>query len=1429
MNGLVPVVPCPSRPRGRSARSAAAFSYSGGGMRGRELVLALALLALVPACQPQVSANQFVVDVSNQQSCVAVTSDIDGSLVCDSQGETAVITLALNPGNVYRFTESVLLPEGEGSNGTCQSTGSSGDLSGANECYEGTQAQYDVEVTQINMRRGLYGRDLELPYAYAAFHSKAYRKTFTMDQNNLNGFAQTFTPGADDDAVFYPTVRIDNIVTTSAIYNAGELLSFPGAPGYLETLLDLIDGVLSDLSLLNSNYVIWGEIDFEATTDDDQNALLVLVTDRATACQNILYTDMLTSVVSVSSARTFFDAPWVTSASREACDGGTCPGSYNCNLDFCCGSMPGQQSLSFDELNKCNDPSYCKERATWCDMSQIYYSAYKYPEWMNMPGQYNENNYDDDSDDDSCGSDNDNESSSGGICDFAECGSDITDKQAYYIAQEWCDCPNVVLTGDSPPAGTLDFSDCEALCATDGLGGGEDGEAATSMDINLSSKQGGSCGRFGPEDKRDDDDDDEQNVLNSTFLGGVGDGSKTCAGCDREVRSYCPSTCRDKSMQDLMGNVAGKTSPACRKLRGQAPRVDYVYVGVDDFDNIARNGMTSAGCVEQCLDQPGCNPSLECVDTSRPPLHDDDYENKLVFGPYRTNWVHDVIPGLNSELLTMHPNAGGTWYNDQDNIRAVPANDDTFGSVDDEFFCSSYGMNDQGTGTQTYVAECPPAFCIPDLDHQPDGKFFRCIDDEGDMNPDFICPDGYFPAGATAADVRRQCNRPFPRYADDYDPDPLLSDGSNPDGLHPSDPYDYDPRPATVCPLTVWDRVPLLAADQRRYVDTSATYRVAAFSTAEAFALYGPFCHAYYMDAYGTPQFDVRVTRRDLAPDNPRATQVVTVSVYSEEAAGGGFSTYYGISDDGTMLVRLRGVSSTSSGSALGTELNDMLVICNGTFNGLAGAPQPPYRMAGPSNDPRVAARSPWATIRDGVSYFFEGFLQTIYGHGVAVLNAEFVALFPIPQVLWSVPGSYDTRDYADLSALDAAADDVSIKRGSGWYTVTQRQQATYGEGENQIGMKADYFKNDDNAALACSKPRYSAVPGVITGFDWTVQQHNMDFDVNTNAAFNHRTQLTNMLSNNFGTYTRYLRDYVLDVSTPAIVFGRMMEFMSLPTCSDVIAALAEFGHQPNGYLRDAGSGPCDLPTMYPHGGSFYYKDPTVNNADTTVTVEISQVNAAFTGTVNVVQRGIFVDNPAPFCTVGENSSDGQITISAQNVGEFEADFLVVAQCDSDVEVTSSQSLSLSSEQIAAFTILLSHSNLGPAATNSSRLFSCDLFLTNPGAPDPTTEYFDTETLDNCAIVAEEGGAVTGTVPRTGSDTCLDYGTGCAAAPGAGGPRVDDAFGANWMLIAATTMLVLLLVSATCLCCSQRFATAQNKAHQTARIQKDSYKSRAKK
>ncbi len=1353
-------------------------------------------LLLISTCLAQTPATTGVIDVQTQQSCVAVTQNTDGTMDCNESGEASVITLGMSPGSILEFEQSAVLPAGEASEGTSGCKTSESFTTGGGQCYESTRVSFNVEASQITMSRALYGRDLEIPYAYAGFHSKSFRRVPFGPTADLSGKATAFIPYADDFAVFYPTVRIDNIVATSS-----------------QTAL------IGTQLLPGDQYKNWGEsdlgfTDFTGTLPD--------------ACQDIIYTDDFDDLR--GSGRVFFSYPWATSSAREYNHDKTEPGNYDCKEQLCCGAFPGQLSPSADDLNKCPDATYCMERATWCDMNLIYYGDYGGVTWMNMDGglggDMNRDNYDDDDDDDSCGDgSSDDENDSGGICDFASCGNSITDAQKESIASKWCDCDGG------------GFDECSPNC----YASGPRGDGGSTLDINLSSKQGGRSRRFGGEEDAKDDDNDDENTPIDTDLG---DGGKICTGCESAERAFCPEVCMQKFAQDLIGTPAFtavtsgepqnafKTHPACRMLRGAMGRVDVVYVGIDDggdTTDINNTGMIYPGCVQDCLDTDGCNPIDACINEERAPLYDDtdndEARRNLVDGPWRLNWVNGVVPGLDSRIFTNHPNAEYTWYNAEDNIRLNPPDDDSFGSLDDDSFCTAEGLGDQYLAGSdypvTYVAECPGAVCIPNGDFQPDGSYFRCIDDDGDVPPSFLCPHGFFLDGATASDVRRQCQRPYPRYEDDYSK-ANGNDGNNPDGMHPADAFDYDPKPATVCPLSNFDRMPIMNADQRRFVDHDSSSRIAMHNTAEAFALYGPFCYAEYMAAYGQPEFVVRVTRTDLSPD-PLPPQVVTVTVFSEttETAnqnGADVSSFYGVSDDGTMFVRLKSVSSVDG--SLGVEMDEMLVTCNATFHGGRGAPAIPYNMAGATVDPAKSAMSPWPAIQEHISCFFEGFYQTVVGHGGCVENSGLVALLPIPQILFSAPDSYDPRDFDDD---DNQPVNVGIKQGSGWFTVSKRDQATYGEGFRQIGMKADLFANAANAERACSLERFAAVPGMIPGFDFTIQQRNYDSDIQASKLGTSTKRLLDKKSNNFGYYERYLRDRVLTESTPAIVFGRMMEFLSLDSCSQVISALSEFAHLPSGYMADTGDGPCGVPTMHVHNGKFYFQDPTVNNAQTTIILEISQADGVFLGTVNEIMRGVFVDDPIPVCGVAADSSSGRITISAQNVGALTANFLVTGTCDNDVAVTSTQILALDSQEIGQFTLLLSHGSVGRNVTSNID-FTCTLVITNPGAPDPTTEFFDSVTLDNCLLTTHTGGSSTSGVPPTDINICTDFAVGCGLEPGTGGPTANE--GGDSFVLVCLISFALFVASAIYLWACLKLAVKQDKKYDEAKIQKMIYTQR---
>lgn len=1382
-----------------------------GGGATRWAVLACLLIYLSCA---HAQGQTGLINVNSEQTCAAVTSGTDGTMECGDTGEATTLTVGITPGTILTFQESALLPTGENGVGGC--SGASDFVAGDNVCYRSTLVEFTVEATQIKTSRAMYGRELKIPTAYAGFHTKTFRRVYDPDQSDLAGKSTFFVPLADENAVFYPTVRIENILATST-----------QAPNISPTV------IASDYAA-TEEYRLWGESDPD-NTDFMGNIPL--------ACQFTMHRDDYDVLGEIG--RVIFDAPWVTSTAREfRATKKDEPGNYSCEKKLCCGALPGQIDIDLLGLNTCQDPTFCMERATWCDMNRVYYGDYNGAALFEMPGDTNDQNYDDDEDDDSCGSgDDDNESQGGGICDFSECSTgDLTTDQMYRIAQQDCDC-SFSLTGDDPPA-NADFSSCVAICYVDS----DDGDAGSSLDINLSSKQGFKSRRFGDlEDHGDDDEDDETNIANGTFLEGFGDGGKSCSGCDSPRRAFCPEACRDTSMQDLIGTpgynpmdaagITGKTHPACRMLRGMAPRVDVVYVGIDDGGSESDNdntGMISSTCVDDCFNTPGCEPTEVCKNLERDALYDDtdnDVDRRtLVEGPYRVNWVNGVIPGLSSELFTDHPNMGGMWYNSEDNIRSRPSADDSFGSIDDDQYCSAFGLNDQSLNGElgTYVAECPSAMCIPDGNHQPDGSFFRCIDDDEDVYESFRCPAGFFPQGATAEDVRRICHAPYPRYSDDTDPVASESDGSNPDGMHPEDPFNYDPKPATVCPLTIRDRIPLLASDQRRFVDHDydSKPRIATHTTGEAFALYGPYCHASYMAAYGSPEFAVRVIRRDLSTVDPLPTQNVTVTVFSEstaDASGGtaDVTKFYGVSDDGSMFVRLGNVRSEAG--TLGVEMDDMIVVCNGTFNGDAGAPNPTYRMAGATSDPVQAAQSPWDIIAAGSSVFFAGYLQTVFGHGVEVQNSGFTGLLPIPQVLQSAPDAYDTRDYSSSNPPT----DVGIKKGSGWFTVTKRQQSTYGTGYRQIGQTPELFANDANAQRACSEPRFSAVPGMIPGKDYTLQQRNYDSGVIASLPKLSTTRIVGKVSGNRGTEERYYRD-TLPESTPAIVFGRLFEFMSLDTCEEIVAKLNKFGHLPKDYLRDTGSGKCGAPTQWIHDGKFYFEDPTVNNAQTVITLDITQANSRYGGTVDVIQRAVFVADPVPTCEVATNSADGSIRISAQNVGEFAANFIVTGSCDSGVRITATAALSIPPDQIREFTLLVSHDDTFDAGANSNNgtvvtNFTCDLFISNPGVADPSTEFFDEANLTNCELYNSDSGSGPTALPQNAINICTEMSNGCDFGPSTGDRGYAASSGS--MMITGTIALVALVSAFLFMGGCAWMTTSQDKALYKAKLEKTIYES----
>jgi len=1316
-----------------------------------------------------------IVSVTVGASCVAITGS-DGTMSCEN-GEATTMQMVISPGETFSLNLVSFYPTGS-SQAPDPSDPPGGGEGPGNRSPTTRPFRLDATMSRVAAGYDMTPLNIDVPSAYSCLYTSTYEINSNLNGGVVRpGYAEAFIPNADQYRSFYRTARVTNINANTD--------SPPVSPG----------PVIPRSSALAVRS--WGggfTPDYQVITDSDYGSAcfgFTTVTDIYESRTQLLRGNLTNNII----GQMMFDAPFVSSTFPERSGSG---GSFNCQKDFCCGTFDFATSLGH-----CNDPSFCPERAMHCSSNMPYVGSYTDRRlFFKVNGDIDK--YDDDDDDDGCDNVSDEEDStdadSGGICysirSSGGCANQLTAASRLQQALNNCDC-TVTATDASGATTAVDYDTCEPLCLAQTRG---DALFTGSMnDINLMSKRGNPSRRVNDITDEKDFDDDEDDEIGTQVGDGLGDSGKHCYNiCNSESRSYCPEHCQYTYAQDLVGTagnteVTGKTNPGCRQLNGQLPVQRPVSIYIDDGDEVgdeSSNGMISATCVSNCTATPGCDPVLACVDrfgcVNCDDGDEDDGRRLLTTGPEMINNENAVIIAT-GYLFSNHLTKGWTHFSDSNGgTRGDPPvapEDDSYGSLDDDYYCDVTGFGDQSTATSdyaTWVARCPAAFCIAPIEYQPDDNYY--FDDLNLLPDEYFCPKGMFPEyneDTTANDVRRICNRPLPqRVVGSTDPDA---------------PYAYDQFPFTVCPLGHPDRIGIIPIDQLRYTqsaggddegDAGIPYRVMAHDTAEAVGELGAYCMPNKVAKTPRYYYNVTITLTDLTPNVDPDDAVQTIVLTPQEDGNGDATTnFFGLSADNTVYAKLLGIKSSSG--VIAPDLDATVMLCNATDDGGPGVPSRPYRMAGGGLSVSEASQtSPWLIAATGRSYYWDSTVLVregaTVGPGEPVVyeNTNYVGLLPLPEILASMPDAYDVRDLDTITDPDA----LGIKKGSWWYMLTGGQQAWLGTGVGQLGMRADTYSNDAAAAQVCLGGFCNGVPG-WEGNIFTLQQRNRDSGFSNNDDPRLNTQRVQKDSGNAGAYERYLRDVVLKVNTPAMVNGRLHDFLYLDDPESLKQQLVRFGHLPASFFSDSADGlttsdgrdQAGLPTMFIHDNVLISQDPAFSATNVFERFELSFDNTVLFDASSDLAAGQFVDSPVPICAVGTFSTSGQLTIAAENTGSETASFLVSATCDGSVSAGAPQARTLTPGQTTQFTVVLSHT--GPELPSTPYIpdggngtesaidpaiydFSCTVYLGTPVFPNPELYHYDSVTLNDCKIAAGGDSDTTASLPG-GDNQCTSFGIGC--------------------------------------------------------------------
>jgi len=1364
------------------------------------------------------SGNDGILSVTVGKSCVAVTGD-DGTMTCDS-GEATTMQMILTPGRTFSLDLVTLYPSGAIQFPADDEPVGGGEGPGSRTP---TTRPFRLDATMSRVVAGydITPLNIDVPSAYSCLYTATYAITDELNGGVLRpGEPDLFLSNSDNYKNFYRTARLTNIHANTRAPALGEGAVVDEIPRSAARAVATWGGAT------NINYQDLLDVTSFTDTCTKMSTVVDIFESRNQGFPDILTSDDRGQII--------FDGNFVTSTARE---GPGSAGSYSCQNDLCCGQFGLDQ-----ELGHCDDDTVCTERAMQCSANTPYLGSYVdrglfYLVNVLTTSDDDDNDhlvdkYDDDDDNDGCSYADDDESNtgaddldSGGIC-YGVRSTGCTQEELNpasrrQLAEANCDC-------SFTSSGDIDYDTCEPRC-TVGLGLRSTQEGGSMNDINLIDSatgdplRGGTSRRFNDiTDEKDIDDDNDDETGSDSGSAGM----QCYNTCNSASRTYCPEHCRDVFAQDLRGTAyntgeTGKTNPACRQLNGQLPVQVPVSIYIDDggdTDDDDNTGMLSVECVQNCQMTPGCDPVRDCSNPFALPNEDDgdddDGRKRLSNGPSMVNNENMVLPGASYQFGN-HLTRGGSWFSDSNGgTRGVAPEDDAYGSIDDDYYCSVDGIGDQPTASGindgTWVARCPVAFCIAPIQYQPDDNYYF---QDLELLPDnYFCPLGMFPPNANSYDIRRICNEPLPqRVLDSDDPDA---------------PYAYDQLPFTVCPTGHRDRMGLITVDQLTYTtddDPRIPNRVMGHDTAEAIGALGAYCMPNKVAKTPRYYYNVTVTITDLSPNADPDTQVETLVMtpQTDTSSDGTTTTFYALSSDNTIYAKLLGLKSADN--VIAPDLDATIMLCNATADGGPGTPDIPYRMAGDLTVSEAAQSSPWLIAAAGRSYFWDSTVLvrdgTSGGGPVIIDNNDFLGLLPLPEVLYSMPGAYDQRDVDDSTDVTT----LGIKKGSWWYMLTGGQQAWLGEGLGQLGMRPDIFSNSAAAEQACLGAFCSGVPG-IEGNRWTLQMRNRDsgFVSMTDPRLNTMRIAKESLTG--GARERYVRDYVIEVNTPAMVNGRLHDFLYLDDPESLKNELVKFKHLPASYFSDVasttttsdGRPQASLPTMFIQGNVLLSQDPAFSTDSVFERFELSFENTVLLDADSDLQDGQFVDNPVPICAVGSFSSSGQLTLSAENLGDQPASFTVSAECDGSVSAGASQTRTLDPGQTSQFTIVLAHTgpNLpatpyfnadDPSNTTESAIpadaydFTCTAYLGTPVFPNPQLYNYDTAVIDNCKLAAGGDTDTTASVP-TGTNTCTSFGVGCpAVGEGDAGPTDQKTVRTYYALLVG--VLVALIFMAAIIAC----------------------------
>lgn len=1416
------------------------------------------------------SAQQGIVDVTAGQSCAAVSRGPSGKLECNG-GESVRVDLSLSPGETVVLDFFTIYPDG----GT-ETLDSSGQYVPPGEDADpppssgrqlvGTPIQITVEQSEVVAGYSMEATGDPMPFLHVCHYTAAHERTLNVDGSRRpDGFPQFFVPHTVANRNFYSAVRVRSLTAT----NSRRL------PADMQERLKE-----------------WGA---RVSPYDERTGYSMAM---HFACSDVL---SLADVVEGESTSdylfgsAYFNAPFVGAVGSE--DYGLA-GIYNSATSVCCAALNGdlEGTTGTIDSSTSDDASFCPERTFDCSpaiqfigQSVRFKQRHTYYQLAGVqdqtPDQFTSATVDlldDDNDDDGYrnpanqdddASEDDDESDPRGnercsVLASANSDGTLTDDEAYTIANN--DCENCGFS-DTTTAATADFSSCTPHCKLEEQGTGSLNDLdIPSLNGKVSRRKGGLISLTG-----DDDHDSELNDV--LFLDGATGAS--CNTCNSKTRAYCPEFCQFGLAMNFAGTVSEYSEigdPTGRILAGTLAWKVPVSIATDDGgaegDDDGNNGMLTNTCVADCTAAgEDCDPVLNCYDPSRLPGEDDGQDDDDVDERLRLTggapWVvadkFVVTPFVSGELFGQHPTAGYEGFGPLPAGRRPDPPSGTYGDTTDPYYATGVGIGDQTNPDDpdgpkgTWIAATAPAFCIIRIEDQPDGaQFFTAINNTAAVPASFLCPAERFD-GATVDTIREICNRPGRPSAF---PDPDLAKA-------------YDQQPFYICPTGHWDRTGLLSLDYLQYSLSYSEYddldtdnngawnaRVSAEYTGDAVAHLRPYGQLYKVEEKPFMIYKQDITITDLNPDPTlrRPVQHMTVTSYDDPEDPSGASRV-ALNDDNTIAASIGAIES-ASGVDLGTYMDLSIAIFNATENGDAGAPTYPYRMSGPVSVTEAAFSDFYPDLETFSSTFWETSLTFKNGEMPYVrANTDLVAILPMPQILENLPGVYDPRDLDNDTGQAPDEDQRTLRRGAFHLFYEGRAQSVLHSGWRGASMPYTAYSNPAMAKRVGEAGACASVLGYPEGVENQITSVIRELDSGAiacdgDARCSRRRDPTKTTNNGGVTERGLIRSWGVENSAAAKT-GIMADALSLPTGADAVAYMEEFGMLPYGHFADCGGSGlttsdgrsrCAKPLQSIQDQVFLYKDPKLDGTDVMIRSTLEMANTRLLATSETVQYGIFVASTTPICTVGSESSTGQLTVTAQNMETLSAEFQVSAECTANVAVGAPQVRTIAPGAYQQFSLVLSHSgaigtagvtgnndtlaNLGTgnntaagaqladvtgvAAFSNTAPFTCMVYLTSPLNANPAAHSMDTLTLTDCVLTGVDTDTNVVNYLPDGTNECATEGVDClndTPFAGATDTSPQDYF---WPLMGLLWLLTVLAVAVMVAVCR----VAENETDKQAKL-----------